>query len=266
MKLADFLPRLAAAVIVLLAFWGIQRLARRLLDRTVPKRFADHLAADIVGKLVQYAIAAIGLLMAASQLGFNVVSMLAGLGVAGLALGLAAKDTLANFIAGLILLWDKPFVLGDDVEIGVTDGFVRHIELRSTKLENSDGNDVILPNSEVVARRIVNYTRTSRARVRVPISFAYGVDVERARGLLLPLAGTDDRILAEPEPELVLTELKESAVAAELRFWVDSPRQRHAIRSDFLERAKRALEEAGIEIPAGPHMVVLRERIRELSA
>ena len=102
-KLADFLPSLLGAVVVLVAFWGLHRLLRGMLNRSLAGR-TSLLAADILRKLLKYVVLGIGLLMAASQLGFNVLSMLAGLGVAGLAVGLAAKDTMANFIAGLIIL------------------------------------------------------------------------------------------------------------------------------------------------------------------
>jgi small conductance mechanosensitive channel len=247
-NLAAFLPKLVAALIVLLVFWGIHSVLRRILNRSLSGR-TTMLAADILRKLLKYTVLGIGGLMAASQLGFNVLSMLAGLGVAGLAVGLAAKDTMANFIAGLIILWDRPFALGDDVEIGDTQGFVRHIEMRTTKLEDSDGNDVTLPNSEVVSKRIVNYTRTPRVRIRIPVGIDYRADLAAARACLLSCAGGDDRLLATPAPAVVVRELAESSVKVELHLWVADPERRQAIRSEYLERAKRALEAGGISIP-----------------
>jgi len=257
-NLASFLPKLVGALIVLLFFWVLHRVLRGLLNRSLAGR-ASMLAADILRKLLKYAVLGIGFLMAASQLGFNVLSMLAGLGVAGLAVGLAAKDTMANFIAGLIILWDKPFALGDDVEIGETQGYVRHIELRSTKLEDIDGNDVILPNSEVVSKRIVNFTRTPRVRVRIPVGIGYGADLDAARASLLACAAGDDRLLAEPPPAVIVKELGDSAVNLELHLWAADPGRRNAIRSDYLERAKRALDAAGIPIPYPQREVRLLE-------
>lgn len=257
-NLAAFLPKLVGALIVLLVFWGLHGVMRRLLDRSLAGR-TSMLAADILRKLLKYGVLGIGLLMAASQLGFNVLSMLAGLGVAGLAVGLAAKDTMANFISGLIILWDKPFALGDEVEIGDTEGYVRHIELRSTKLEDSDGNDVILPNSEVVNKRIVNYTRTPRVRVRVPVGIGYGADLATARASLLACASGDDRVLEAPTPAVVVQQLAESAVNLELHIWIADPGRRHAIRGEYLERAKRALDGAGVSIPFPQREVRLLE-------
>ena len=262
-KLADVLPRLFAAFLVLLVFWVIHRFLQRILSRTLFSGRFDLLAADIVKKLVKYVVLGLGLLMAASQLGFDIVSMLAGLGVAGLAVGLAAKDTLSNFIAGLIILWDRPFVLGDDVEIAGVEGFVRHIELRATKLETLDGNDVIIPNGEVVSKNIVNYTRTPRVRVRVPLAVAHGAEAESLRRALLELPKGDKRVLSEPAPSVELTEMTGPSLLLELRFWVDSPRNRNAVRSEYLEKAKRALKEAGIVVPAGPGEVIVHERVKE---
>ena len=247
-KLADFLPSLLGAVVVLVAFWGLHRLLRGMLNRSLAGR-TSLLAADILRKLLKYVVLGIGLLMAASQLGFNVLSMLAGLGVAGLAVGLAAKDTMANFIAGLIILWDKPFALGDEVEVGETAGWVRHIELRSTILEDGDGNDVILPNSEVVAKRIVNYSRTPKARIHVPVGIAYGASIDGARAALLAAAAGDERLLESPPPAVLVKELADSAVVLELIVWISDPARRAALRAEYLERAKSALDRAGIAIP-----------------
>lgn len=262
-KLADFLPRLLAAILVLLFFWVAHRMVHRLLKRTFFSGRYDFLAADILQKLIKYTILGLGLLMAASQLGFNIVSMLAGLGVAGLALGLAAKDTLANFIAGLILLWDRPFALGDDVEIAGIEGLVRHIELRATKLENLDGNDVIIPNGEVVSKNIVNYTLTPRARVRVPLAIAFGADIEAARRVLLSLTAGDERLLSEPAPAVQLVDFGSACLNLELRFWIKAPRDRNAVRSEYLEKARKALVSAAIALPGGPQEVIVRERTVE---
>jgi small conductance mechanosensitive channel len=247
-KLADFLPALLGALIVLLIFWGLHRVLLRFLNRSLAGR-TTLLAADILRKLLKYVVVGIGLLMAASQMGFNVLSMLAGLGVAGLAVGLAAKDTMANFIAGLIILWDKPFGLGDEVEVGNTAGWIRHIELRSTKLEDLDGNDVILPNSEVVAKKIVNYSRTPRSRVHVPVGIAYAANIDEARAALLGAAEGDSRLLESPAPTVVVRELADSAVVLELIVWSGDPARRGALRSEYFERAKAALDRAGIPIP-----------------
>ena len=255
-KLADFLPSLIGAVIVLLIFWGLHRLLLRVLNRSLAGR-TTLLAADILRRLLKYVVVGIGLLMAASQLGFNVLSMLAGLGVAGLAVGLAAKDTMANFIAGLIILWDKPFALGDDVEIGDTEGWIRHIELRSTLLEDADGNDVILPNSEVVAKKIVNYSRTPKSRIHVPIGIAYGASIDAARAALLSAAVGDDRLLESPAPIVIVRELADSAVVLELIVWATDPLHRRLLRAEYLERAKNALDRAGIAIPFPQREVTL---------
>ncbi len=260
-KLADFLPRLVGAILVLFVFWMLHRAARGLLNRSLKAR-TNLLAADILRKLVKYVVLGLGLLMAAAQLGFNVVSMLAGLGVVGLAVGLAAKETMANFISGLIILWDRPFALGDEVEIGDTPGFVRHIELRSTKLETLEGNDVILPNSDVVNRRITNFSRTPKVRVRIPVGVAYSADLQKARDAMIRSAEGDARLLDAPPPSVVVAELADSAINLELLIWVRDPSARSKIRAEYLEKVKSALDSAGISIPAPQREVRLLGRQR----
>ncbi|MGH9443023.1 MAG: mechanosensitive ion channel family protein [Thermoanaerobaculia bacterium] len=257
-KLADFLPRLIAAVLVLFAFWMLHRAARGILNRSFKAR-TNLLAADILRKVVKYGLLGLGLLMAASQLGLDIMSMLAGLGVAGLAVGLAAKDTLANFISGLIILWDRPFELGDDVVIGDTPGFVRHIELRSTRLETYDGNDVILPNSDVVNRRITNFSRTPKLRIRISVGVAYATDLQKARAAMLGAAKGDGRLLERPGPAVVVSELADSAVNLELLVWIRDPTSRVSVRAEYLERVKSALDAAGVQIPFPQREVHLLE-------
>jgi small conductance mechanosensitive channel len=239
----------------------LHRAARGLLNRSLEAR-TNLLAADILRKVVKYVVLGLGLLMAAAQLGFNVVSMLAGLGVVGLAVGLAAKETMANFISGLIILWDRPFALGDEVEIGDTPGFVRRIELRSTYLETPEGNDVILPNSEVVNRRITNFTRTPRIRVRVPVGISYSADLQKARLAMLQSVEGDVRLLEAPPPAVVVAELADSAVNLELQIWIREPSSRNGIRAEYLEKVKRALDSVGISIPAPQREVRLLEQGR----
>ena len=260
-KLADFLPRLVGAILVLLVFWILHRAALGILNRSLKAR-TNLLAADILRRVVKYVVLGLGLLMAASQLGFNVVSMLAGLGVAGLAVGLAAKDTMANFISGLIILWDRPFALGDDVEIGDTHGLVRHIELRTTKLETPEGNDVILPNSDVVTKRIINYSHTPKIRLRIAVGIAYGADLEKARRALLATAEADPRLLESPGPVVRVADLGESSVNLELLLWIRDPSVRQAVQAEYLEKVKRALDAAGISIPFPQHEVRLLESSR----
>jgi small conductance mechanosensitive channel len=248
-KLVDFIPQLFAALVILVVFFilyrGISRILRGVLQRTR----ADPGLRTIGLRLVRYGILGLGLLMAANQVGFEIGSLLAGLGIVGLAVGFAAQETLANLIAGLTILWDRPFRTGDNVTIAGTFGQVTEIGLRSTRLRTVEQRDAMLPNKDVVSQMIVNHTLTPEGRLRIAVGIGYGADLLRAREALLACAAGEPLALADPPPEVVVTELGESAVLLELRVWVgDSFREAEA-RFRLLESVKLALDAAGVEIP-----------------
>ncbi len=248
-RVVDFLPRLAAAVLVLLVFALLHRLATRALTDALRDSKADP-ALRLVGvRLARYVVFGFALLMAASQLGFEVGSVLAGLGIVGIAIGFAAQDLLANLIAGFTILWDRPFRLGDFVTIGTTQGSVVEIGLRSTRLRTPDVRDVILPNKDVINATIVNHTSTPQLRLDLSIGVGYREDLRRVREVLLATLVDHPGVEAEPPPQMVVVALGDSAVQVELRVFLGDARGERNLRAELLEKAKLALDEAGIEIP-----------------
>jgi small conductance mechanosensitive channel len=254
-RLVDWVPLLAAALLVLGFFLIASRLAARLLQRTLPHTRTDAALQELLLPLVRVSILAIGVIMALSQAGFQVGSLLAGVGVVGLAVGLAAQDTLGNMVAGFSILWDRPFRLGDRVTINDVYGQVMHIGLRSTRLRTLDQLDVILPNKDVVNRMIVNHTLTPTLRLAVPVAVAYRVDTRRAREVLLAAVEGHPRVLPEPAPEVVVTALDDWAVRLELRVWLRDPHTERATLCALTESAKIALQEAGVELPFPQHTI-----------
>jgi small conductance mechanosensitive channel len=248
-RVVDWAPSLLAALLVLAFFLLASRLAGRLLRRALAHTRTDAALQELLLPLVRYTILALGIIMALAQAGFQVGSLLAGVGVVGLALGLAAQDTVGNMVAGFSILWDRPFRLGDRVTIADVYGQVTHIGLRSTRLRTLDQLDVILPNKEVVNHMIVNHTMTPGLRLAVPLSIAYRESPRRAREVLLAAVARHPQVLPEPAAEVVVTELGDWAVKLELRVWL---RDAHAERSalfSLTEIAKEALDAAAIEIP-----------------
>jgi small conductance mechanosensitive channel len=248
-RTVDFLPSLLAAILVLAFFVVASRLAARLLRRALQMPHVDPALVQVLPALLRYAVLGLGLIMALSQAGFQVGSLLAGVGVAGLALGLAAQDTLGNLVAGFSLLWDRPFRIGDRVTIAEIHGQVTQIGLRSTRLRTPEELDVILPNREVVNQVIVNHTLTPNLRLAVPFSVGYREDVARVRSTLLAAIAGQPGVRDSPAAEVVVTALGDSAVALELRVWLVDPATERPTLSSLLELTKRALDGAGIEIP-----------------
>lgn len=243
------LPGAITGVIVFLFFWLLSRFAMRLVRRLAQRARSDEALRDLLVPLTRFAVLAIGVLMALDQMGFEVRSLIAGLGIAGLAVGLAAQETMANIFAGFAILWDQPFRIGDTVTMAGNQGQVTEIGLRSTRLRTFDQREVILPNKEVIQQPIVNHSRAPAMRIDAALPVAYGVPVERVREVLLAAARSGLPVLESPEPQVVVTALADSGVTVELRVWVADPLDPSSSRFLLLEVAKRALEEAGIEIP-----------------
>ncbi len=183
-----------------------------------------------------------------ARLGIQTTSIIAVLGAAGLAIGLALQGTLQNIAAGIMLLILRPFKVGDYIDAGGTAGTVDEIGLFTTDMTTFDGIYLSVPNSSLWNTSILNYTRLPTRRLDIPVGIAYEDDVEKALSLLLEKLRTDSRVLADPEPQVMVTALGESSVDLNLRCW--SLREDFwALRFDLNKNAKLWLDSAGISIP-----------------
>ena len=186
------------------------------------------------------------------QLGLNVAVLIGGLSIAGIIAGFAARDSLENFISGVTILVDKPFRVGDYIEIEDEYGQVDEITLRSTRIRTVRNEIIILPNSEMITQRVVNHTKRNVLRIDIEFGIAYKEYPDEAREVLLPLTEDDDRIFSEPPPTVVVTQMNDSSVDMALRFYIRDPSQEVAVRWEYTEKVREALREADIEIPF-PH-------------
>lgn len=244
-----WLPSLFTALVVLALFYALHRAVAGLLRRVMARSRADPAAQEITARLSKYAILGLGLVMAVNQLGINVASILAGVGILGLALGLAAQDSLGNLVAGVTILWDRPFRIGDNVTVAGTFGKVQEIGLRSTRIRTVEQLDAILPNKEIINEKIVNHTLNPMMRLGIPLAVAYKEDTREARRVLLEAVHGHELILDKPEPQVMVTALADSGVELELRVWLRDPYTEREATFAMVEIAKIALDEAGIEIP-----------------
>lgn len=255
-RMTAYLPNVIAAAAMLVVFWLVLAVVRRMLSAALAKAGVQPAARTLIQRFIKYGIVTLAFLTVADQLGFNVTSLLTGLGIAGLALSLAAQDTVTNIIAGITILIDRPFSRGDWIRLTDLHALVTDIRLRTTILTTFDNETIVVPNRQLLTERIVNYTLTRQVRVRVPLGIAYKEDIGQARDALLRLPREDPRILNEPAPSLIVTGLGDSSVDLELRLWVEDPMQMFSLQWEYTEKCKRALDEAGIEIPF-PHMHVV---------
>jgi small conductance mechanosensitive channel len=251
---AAILPKLAAAILVFLAFLVLLRVVQPAL-RAVLRRanFAPALIHLLVDGVVRGAVLVLGLVMAASQLGINIAAALAGLGVLGIAVGFAAQETIANMIAGFLIFWDRPFKVGDWVTTQDRYGEVRDITLRTTRIRTLDNTYVVIPNKQVIGELLVNHSMYGETRVNVPIGIAYKESIAEARGVMLEAVAGIEGVLREPAPSVVAAGLGDSSVDLMVRVWIAQAVDEVPVRFRVVEACKIALDKAGIEIPF-PHL------------
>jgi small-conductance mechanosensitive channel len=232
----------------------LEVLEKNLAEKTKTK--VDDIIFDLLNKFSGAIIYATAAILALDILGINVMPFIAGAGVAGIAIGFAAKDTLSNLIAGVLLIIDRPFEIGDRIEVwsapagSATWGDVIDIGLRATKIKTTDNIVIIIPNNEIMKRDIVNYTIIStKIRVRINIGVSYDADIEKAKELIIGVAESLAWVSKEPPPKVVVKNFGESSVDLQLRVWINDARKRIHTISDITDNVKEVFDKNGIEIP-----------------
>ena len=262
-QVVSFLPQLVAAIIVFALFVILYRITRPLLRGILTRAsFQEALIRLIVENFYRYAILIVGLVMAADQIGINVGAALAGLGIAGIAVGFAAQDSVANVISGILIFWDKPFVVGDWIRAEGEYGCVSNITLRTTRIRTTRNTYVVIPNKSIIDAVLENFSKHGELRVDVPLGIAYKEDIRKARDVLMRAINDMEGIRSNPEPDVIVSGLGDSSVNLEVRVWIDHAYRQPATSAEVVERAKIALDEAGIEIPF-PHLQLFVDNVQD---
>jgi small-conductance mechanosensitive channel len=232
----------------------IRYLQSRVAHKTESK--IDDILFDLLIRFSNFVIYTVAIVIALDLLGINVVPFVAGAGVAGIAIGFAAKDTLSNLIAGVLLIIDRPFEVGDRIEVwtapagSATWGDVIDIGLRATKIKTTDNIVIIIPNNEIMLRDIINYTIISEdIRLRINIGIAYDADLKKAKRAILRVAQATEGVAEDPPPKVVVRNFGESSVDLQLRVWIHDARRRMDTISDITDKIKETFDAQGIEIP-----------------
>ena len=258
---AAAVPKIIAALAVLFVTWLALRITQPALRMALHRaHFVEGLIRLLVDGLYRGVVIILGLVMAASQLGIDVSALLAGLGVAGIALGFAAQETVANMIAGFLIFWDRPFTIGDYITTQNYDGDVREITLRTTRIRTLDNTYVVVPNKQIIGDTVVNHSMYGETRVVVPIGIAYKESIAEARRVMLGVLGGIDDVLATPAPDVVARSLGDSSVNLEARVWITRADLEKPVTARVVEACKNALDEAGIEIPF-PHLQLFIDQV-----
>jgi small conductance mechanosensitive channel len=255
----SLIPRLFAAVFLFGIFWVIYRFVRRVVVGGMAKAGVDASIRDMLSSLLKWSILGFGLVIAGNQIGIQIAALLTGVSIIGLAVGFAAQETLSNFIAGVVIFWDKPFKVGDWIEIDGVYAQVQRVTFRSTRLGAGNGDVVVMPNTTMLSTKLRNRTTNPMTQVKIEIGIAYKESIANARAVLLATTDGDARICPDPAPGVSVAACADSSVNLALAFWTAEEGLEGTLRSEYLEKAKDALDAAGISIPF-PHVQLLVEQ------
>lgn len=250
---------LTAILIVVISIYAGSGLSR-LLKRVLKKQDAEPGVSHLLSQILKWTIISLGVIVALQRF-FDVTAFLAGLGILGFTIGFALQNIMQNFVSGIILLVQQPFKVGHVVGIAGYDGTVLKIGLRTTEMKTLDGRIVFLPNGDVLAQPIVNYTRADLRRVELPIGVAYDSDTEVIRAIILDELKNVKGYVQTPEPLVVFHTFGASSIDLTVYFWDDtSVASPPAAKDEALTRIHQAFKKSNIEVPYPVQVVRTQER------
>ncbi|MBI1403013.1 MAG: mechanosensitive ion channel [Porphyrobacter sp.] len=240
---------MAGALVVLVVGFVVVRLLAKGIDRALSRsERIEPTVAKFLGNIIRYALWAVLGVTVLTQFGVQTTSIIAALGGLALAVGLALQGTLSNVAAGVMILIQRPFRVGEAIIAGDVSGSVSAIGLFTTELVQFDGLYVMVPNNELWNKPVVNLSRMPTRRFELLIGIAYSDPIDRARDELMQLATEDERVLDDPAPEVFVAALADSSVTMGMRVWCERT-DYLALSRDLTERAKQRFDAAGLTIP-----------------
>jgi len=246
--LQDWAINIATALLIFIVGRWLSKILVKFAVKMLKKSDMDDMLINFISSIAGAVLLLFVIIAALSQLGVDTTSLVALLGAAGLAVGLALKDSLQNFASGVMLIIFKPFKIGNFVEVAGVSGVVEAVGIFSTTLKTGDNKEVIIPNRNIHKGTITNYSAKPTRRVDMVFGIGYDDDIKLAKTILEKLVSEDERILAEPAPVVALSELGDSSINFVVRPWAASA-DYWAVQWDMNEKVKMAFDEANISIP-----------------
>jgi len=218
-------PNAVVALLVVIIFWILASGLRRAFEKVFRSTFDSDVILRLTSTIIKISVICLGLFIALGILGLQkaALSMLAGAGIIGIALGFAFQDTAENLIAGIVMGIRKPFRKGDLIETHDRMGFVEKLNLRNTILENFDGQQVIIPNKEVFQNTLINYQVTGKRRIEFEVGVAYDTDLEKAISVGKEAIESELDFIVDNEAEILAYEFADSSIILKVRYWVEIP-------------------------------------------
>lgn len=251
-----FTIKLVVALVIYLVGKRVARWLTTLVVKTMRKNDVDNELVGFLESLIYGGLFAFVIIAALTHLGLQTASLIAVLGAAGLAVGLALQGSLSNFAAGILILLLRPFNVDDFVEMAGTAGKVKSIRIFTTELRTGDNKCVIIPNSRVLDSNIVNYSSTGQRRVDLVFGVSYNDDLDKVRKTIKQVIDADDRILKDKDTVIAVSQLADSSVNFNVRPWVKTG-DYWSVHADLMENIKKAFDANDISIPF-PQMSIHR--------
>lgn len=245
---SNYTWNIVGAILVFVIGKWIARRITRLLSKVLRRQEVDETLVRFLDNISYYALLIVVFMATADQLGVDTNSFLAIFGAAGLAVGLALKDSLGNFASGVMLVFFRPFSIGDVVTAGGITGKVEHISIFNTTFLTPDNQRMIVPNGQITNDVITNITANPTRRLDLVFGISYDDDIKLAKEVFERILSEDDRVLKDPPPVIAVSELADSSVNFFVRPWVKTE-EYWDVKFDLTEKTKVALEAAGLSIP-----------------
>ena len=246
--LLSYAVNIVAAIAIIIVGMIVARLVSNAVNRVMRARQIDATVADFLSAMLRYAIIAFTLIAALGRVGVQTASVIAVLGAAGLAVGLALQGSLSNLAAGVLLVMFRPFRAGEYVDLGGVAGTVLNVQIFSTTMRTVDGKIVVIPNGKIIAGNIINFSREPVRRNEFIIGVAYDSDIDKVKQLLTNIIESDERVLKDREITVRLNELAPSSINFVVRAWSKSSDLQN-VYWDVLERIKRDFDANDISFP-----------------
>ena len=261
-NVVSFVPRFLVAIILFAVFYGVAVAARSIARKALAKLPNLPWAVRVlIARMIYLVTILIGILVALSAINVNVAAVIASLGVAGFALGFALKDILENFIAGILLLFARPFELGDQITSGTFEGEVVDIQIRTTTIHTYDHQMVVIPNAQVFTAPVTNHTRLKTRRYQIDFDTSISADTEKVKREAVAAAIADEEINNEPKPRIVMRSFDSGndILSWRLYFW-GKPTKADEVSdvSNMLEQIKTRLYDAGVPTPTSTSAMILK--------
>lgn len=259
--LVGFLPRLLVALALLVLFLILTRWLRRFIKRALKRAEAPPQAERLFLNIITVLGIAVGLIVVLGTLGVNVAGLAASIGLTGIVIGFALKDVLENLMAGTLLLIERPFNIGDAIQVGDFSGTVTDVVVRATTIRTFDGVEVVIPNKTIYTSAITNYSTYPVRRRELLLQVGYGEDLTRVTEAVLAGAKVAPGVAKDPAPSVWLSAFGGGAIDLTVHFWVDTTtRELLETHSDVLAAIQAAVNREGLDVaPASTHTVFLRE-------